>query len=86
MACQSIGARLHCKAGVLNPAGAVVTVWGQKAENNLYNESDMTENTAKFKELHLKVARVLLSEWDPIGIRDVPKASDEYESICKSCD
>jgi hypothetical protein len=26
------------------------------------------------------VRRVLLEDWDPIGIRDVPQASDEYDS------
>lgn len=26
-----------------------------------------------------RVRRVLLAEWDPIGIRDVPQARDEYD-------
>ncbi|CAB3789733.1 hypothetical protein LMG28138_02871 [Pararobbsia alpina] len=30
--------------------------------------------------LEAAVQRILLQEWDPIGIRDVPDAQDEYDS------
>jgi hypothetical protein len=29
--------------------------------------------------LNAKVRGVLLSQWDPIGVRDVPQAADEYD-------
>jgi predicted polyphosphate/ATP-dependent NAD kinase len=32
-----------------------------------------------FDDLCEKVREVLLREWDPIGIRDVPNARDEYD-------
>jgi hypothetical protein len=32
------------------------------------------------KSLEASVRRILLQEWDPIGIRDVPEAQDEYDS------
>jgi hypothetical protein len=31
------------------------------------------------RELEAKVREVLLNDWDPIGIRDVPTAQDEYD-------
>jgi len=37
--------------------------------------------------LEVSVQRILLQEWDPIGIRGVPEAQNEYDSyvpgICK---
>jgi len=37
--------------------------------------------------LEVKVWKVLLQDWDPIGIQDIPKAQDEYDMyvsrICK---
>ncbi|MBU4348570.1 hypothetical protein KJ671_03675 [Patescibacteria group bacterium] len=34
-----------------------------------------------------KIRTILLKEWDPIGIQDIPEAQDEYDSyifsICK---
>jgi len=35
---------------------------------------------AKPDELELAIRQVLLNEWDPIGISDVPEAGDEYDS------
>ena len=31
------------------------------------------------REIQAAIARVLLQEWDPIGVRDVPEAQDEYD-------
>jgi hypothetical protein len=33
-----------------------------------------------FKTGYLKIREVLMREWDPIGVRDVPQAQDEYDS------
>jgi hypothetical protein len=31
------------------------------------------------REIQAAIARVLLQDWDPIGIQDVPEAQDEYD-------
>jgi hypothetical protein len=31
-------------------------------------------------DLHDAVRTILLNDWDPIGVRDVPEAQDEYDS------
>ena len=31
-------------------------------------------------DLNAKVGVILLSDWDPIGIRDVPQTADEYDA------
>lgn len=33
----------------------------------------------RLRELRVKIRRVLMGEWDPIGVKDEPKASDEYD-------
>ena len=35
---------------------------------------------AKMRAAKLQMRRVLLEEWDPIGVRDEPMAQDEYDS------
>ncbi len=38
-------------------------------------------------DLHEKVRHCLLHDWDPIGIRDIPEAHNEYDSyVCEVCD
>ena len=37
------------------------------------DEYQSRENRAKIRE-------ILMHEWDPIGVRDVPQAQDEYDS------
>jgi len=32
------------------------------------------------QEIENKIRRVLISEWDPIGVSDFPDAADEYDS------
>jgi hypothetical protein len=36
-------------------------------------------NKCQSRENRARVRRILLQEWDPIGIRDAPEASDEYD-------
>ena len=37
--------------------------------------------------LEARVQKILLQEWDPIGVRDIPEAQDEYDiyvsAICR---
>jgi hypothetical protein len=35
---------------------------------------------AKYREAQPLVAKILLRDWDPIGVRDFPEASDEYDA------
>ncbi len=41
----------------------------------------MAEGRNKYqsRENRARVRRILLHDWDPIGIHDVPEASDEYD-------
>jgi hypothetical protein len=32
------------------------------------------------REIRAAIGRILLQDWDPIGVRDVPEAQDEYDS------
>lgn len=41
-------------------------------------------DVAKFEELHRKVADVLHADWDPIGVRDIAQADDEYDRYVNS--
>lgn len=34
----------------------------------------------EFKELQAKVRKVLMKEWDPLAVHDIPEAQDEYDS------
>ncbi len=34
----------------------------------------------KYNSLHQEIHRILLEEWDPIGVRNIPEAQDEYDS------
>jgi len=37
----------------------------------------------KIAEIHRQIDAVLLRDWDPIGVADVPQAQDEYRSYCR---
>jgi len=37
-------------------------------------------NKHQSRENRARVRRILLQDWDPIGVRDIPEASDEYDS------
>ncbi len=39
---------------------------------------DYYQNRARV--LQNKIKMVLLNEWDPIGVRDIPEANDEYDA------
>ena len=36
-------------------------------------------NKYQSRENRARVRRILLQDWDPIGVRDIPEASDEYD-------
>ena len=36
-------------------------------------------NMERAKQIQESIRQVLLREWDPIGVRDVPEAQDEYD-------
>jgi hypothetical protein len=40
----------------------------------------MTDFRNRAKRYHNAIHDILLKEWDPIGIANVPEASDEYDS------
>ena len=37
----------------------------------------------KIAEIHRQIDSVLLLDWDPIGVANVPEAQDEYRSYCR---
>jgi hypothetical protein len=37
-------------------------------------------NKATSRELRIQIRRILMSEWDPIGVSDNPDAADEYDA------
>jgi hypothetical protein len=37
----------------------------------------------KIAEVHRKIDAVLLRDWDPIGVANIPKAQDEYRGYCR---
>ncbi|HEY0077582.1 MAG TPA: hypothetical protein VGB73_02980 [Pyrinomonadaceae bacterium] len=40
----------------------------------------MNKPSRKGVEMQEKIRQILLHEWDPIGVSDVPEAQDEYDS------
>ncbi len=40
----------------------------------------MKENLNREKLLRKKIGKILLTEWDPIGVRDILEAQDEYDA------
>jgi hypothetical protein len=39
----------------------------------------MSEFAERARTLHQRIKNVLLHEWDPIGVQDIPEAQDEYD-------
>lgn len=39
-----------------------------------------SETATQAGSLHLKIKKVLLEDWDPIGIQGISEAQDEYDS------
>jgi hypothetical protein len=40
----------------------------------------MSENLNRAKRYHGAIREVLLNEWDPIGVAQIPETADEYDS------
>jgi hypothetical protein len=40
----------------------------------------MSEYLDRAKLYHVEIRRILLQDWDPIGVSHVPEAQDEYDS------
>jgi hypothetical protein len=40
----------------------------------------MSEHLDRARRYHEGIRQILLKEWDPIGVADVPEAQDEYDS------
>ena len=40
----------------------------------------MTSKEERAREIQRSIGEVLLRNWDPIGVKDVPQAQDEYDS------
>jgi len=43
----------------------------------------MSAHLENAKQLHKSVRSLLLDEWDPIGVNDVPEANDEYDAYVR---
>ena len=39
-----------------------------------------TDMSGRARLFHETIRQVLLKDWDPIGVRDIPEAQDEYDS------
>jgi hypothetical protein len=37
------------------------------------------DGKARSREIRSQIRRVLMKEWDPIGVKDTPEAADEYD-------
>ncbi|WP_116964866.1 hypothetical protein [Fastidiosibacter lacustris] len=40
----------------------------------------MSEHLDRVKALYQAIQKLLIEEWDPIGVVDIPEAQDEYDS------
>ena len=40
----------------------------------------MSEKNVRAQKIMENIRKVLLQEWDPIGVKDIPEAQDEYDS------
>ncbi|HEV2799812.1 MAG TPA: hypothetical protein VGW12_04910 [Pyrinomonadaceae bacterium] len=40
----------------------------------------MSERNRRAKEIKESIGQILLRDWDPIGVSDVPEAQDEYDA------
>lgn len=40
----------------------------------------MSERLQQARDYHAAIREVLMREWDPIGVSDIPQAADEYDS------
>ena len=44
----------------------------------------MTSRDDRARDIQESIRRVLLRDWDPIGVKDVPEAQDEYDGYVGS--
>ena len=44
----------------------------------------MSENLERAKLLYLEIKKILMDEWDPIGVQNIIEAQDEYDSYLPS--
>jgi hypothetical protein len=40
----------------------------------------MSQHLDRTKALHRAIQKILVEEWDPVGVGDIPEAQDEYDS------
>ena len=40
----------------------------------------MSDDIRNKSGLHEKIKQILIRDWDPIGVQDIPKAQDEYDA------
>jgi hypothetical protein len=40
----------------------------------------MSDNLQRAQSLQSKIKDILLKEWDPIGVQDIPEAQNEYDA------
>jgi hypothetical protein len=54
----------------------------QKSGRILFQGNEMSHGINKYqsRESRRRVRQVLMEHWDPIGVRDSPEASDEYDT------
>ena len=43
-------------------------------------EVSVSEHLDRARDYHQAIRRILLRDWDPIGVADLPQAQDEYDS------
>jgi hypothetical protein len=42
--------------------------------------SDRRDQIRRVRSIHGKIRDILLDDWDPIGVKDIPEAQHEYDS------
>ncbi len=67
-----IGLLVYAALLILRRSPEPVRHAGLSPSNALMNDEDS-------RRIRLQIRRVLLDEWDPIGIKDEPNAQDEYD-------
>ena len=44
----------------------------------------MADRVATARQLHRKIHVILMEDWDPIGVRGIPEAKDEYDAYASN--
>src|SRR5262249_44928575 len=69
-------------AGLKTPRAATLKVAGSNRKPRSADrrgDGTRAQNKYQSRENRARVRRILVHDWDPIGIQDVPEASDEYD-------